>query len=287
MAKKKVLMDKDYEEFNKMMAECEAKPNAAQVTFYHDDGSIWYQAMRGGHGDKDFVRHRLTYPALPLSVMLESDAINRFRSVLHDETKSLEDVSTAYDTEIDKLCTDGESINMEDYDNAASLMYDFANHLLNYKGCDEYIIDLCSNATDMFRELAQSAPSVYDQYVAICLDMMSNVLMDQGKFNEAEKVRQEAFDICRTDAVKFGPIDWTALLTYMYEKMGTLYQEMGNEKKAIAYYEEGWRTFFTSGQCIMSNVINLLDNRLSELYEKCGMTHKLEKFKAEVDELRK
>ena len=45
--KKKDPTDQDYEEFNKMMAEYEANPNSVKVKFFHDDGSLWYQGVRG------------------------------------------------------------------------------------------------------------------------------------------------------------------------------------------------------------------------------------------------
>ena len=313
MAKKESLSGKNHEELNKMIAESEAKPDATQVTIYHDDGSIWYQAMRGGHGDRDFVRHHLNSTALPVPVTLYSDAINRFEEVAEDWDNELDEVRAAYDAEIHKLCADGETINVEDYDNAAVLMYDFAYFLQEYEGrekirmswstgpddifqtqsLEDYenwervVVNLSAEAADKFRGLAQSAPSVYDHYVVDSLDLKANALISLERFDEAEKVLKEAFDICRTDAAKFGPIDWTAHLVLMYEEMGSLYRTMGNEKEAIAYYEEGWRTFYTSGQEVMRYTLNFLVENLSELYEQCGMTQKLEKLTAEWDELRK
>ena len=65
--KKKVMTDNDYEEFNKWMTEQESKPTPGKIELVHDDGSIWYQGIRGGHGDRDFVRHRLQYPAIPFT----------------------------------------------------------------------------------------------------------------------------------------------------------------------------------------------------------------------------
>lgn len=61
--KKKVLTDNDYEELNKMMAEYEASPTSAKVRFAHDDGSIWYEGMRGGHGDRDFANIKIAAPS--------------------------------------------------------------------------------------------------------------------------------------------------------------------------------------------------------------------------------
>ena len=127
--KKKVLSDQDYEEFNKMMAEYEASPTPAKIRFAHDDGSIWYEGMRGGHGDRDFVRHRLHYPAVPFSVTLDSDALNRFLTVANDEDSTVEEVFNAYVTEARKLDPVTEPIKIEDLDNAATLAFFFADYL--------------------------------------------------------------------------------------------------------------------------------------------------------------
>ena len=70
--KKKVLTDDDYEEFNKWMTEYEASPTTSEVIIRHDDGSIWYQGIRGGHGDMDFVRHRLQYQSWSVVSDLQS-----------------------------------------------------------------------------------------------------------------------------------------------------------------------------------------------------------------------
>ena len=127
--KKKVLTDNDYEELKKMMAEYEASPTSVQVRFANDAGSGWCEGMRGGHGDRDFVRHRLHYPAVPFSVTLDSDALNRFLTVANDEDSTVKEVFNAYVTEARKLDPVTEPIKIEDLDNAAALAFFFADYL--------------------------------------------------------------------------------------------------------------------------------------------------------------
>ena len=282
--KKKVLSDQDYEEFNKMMAEYEASHTPAKIRFAHDDGSIWYEGMRGGHGDRDFVRHRLHYPAVPFSVTLESDALNRFLTVANDEDSTVKEVFNAYVTEARKLDPVTEPIKTEDLDNAAVLAFFFADYLQRHKGRENEIVQLTTAASNMFRDVAALNPRVYDQYVVASLDLMSSAYLWMEMYEEAEKGYTEALNISRQDMAKFGPVDWTARLVYQYWHMGNFYKAWGKPKKAIAYYEEGWRTFNANVESVMADAIDDIEESLCQLYEACGMTEKLQRFQTQIQE---
>ena len=282
--KKKVLTDNDYEELNKMMAEYEASPTPAKIRFAHDDGSIWYEGMRGGHGDRDFVRHRLHYPAVPFSVTLDSDALNRFLTVANDEDSTVEEVFNAYVTEARKLDPVTEPIKIEDLDNAAVLAFFFADYLQRHKGRENEIVQLTTAASNMFRDVAALNPRVYDQYVVASLDLMASAYLWMEMYEEAEKGYTEALNISRQDMAKFGPVDWTARLVYQYWHMGNFYKAWGKPKKAIAYYEEGWRTFNANVESVMADAIDDIEESLCQLYEACGMTEKLQRFQTQIQE---
>ena len=282
--KKKVLSDQDYEEFNKMMAEYEASHTPAKIRFAHDDGSIWYEGMRGGHGDRDFVRHRLHYPAVPFSVTLDSDALNRFLTVANDEDSTVEEVFNAYVTEARKLDPVTEPIKIEDLDNAAALAFFFADYLQRHKGRENEIVQLTTAASNMFRDVAALNPRVYDQYAVASLDLMASAYLWMEMYEEAEKGYTEALNISRQDMAKFGPVDWTARLVYQYWHMGNFYKAWGKTKKAIAYYEEGWRTFNANGESVMADAIDDIEESLCQLYEACGMTEKLQRFQTQIQE---
>ena len=282
--KKKVLTDNDYEELNKMMAEYEASPTSAKVRFAHDDGSIWYEGMRGGHGDRDFVRHRLHYPAVPFSVTLDSDALNRFLTVANDEDSTVKEVFNAYVTEARKLDPVTEPIKIEDLDNAAALAFFFADYLQRHKGRENEIVQLTTAASSMFRDVAALNPRVYDQYAVASLDLMASAYMWMEMYEEAEKGYTEALNISRQDMAKFGPVDWTACLVYQYWHMGNFYKAWGKTKNAIAYYEEGWRTFNANGESVMADAIDGIEESLCQLYEACGMTEKLQWFQDQLQE---
>ena len=267
-----------------MMAEYEASPTSAKVRFAHDDGSIWYEGMRGGHGDRDFVRHRLHYPAVPFSVTLESDALNRFLTVANDEDSTVKEVFNAYVTEARKLDPVTEPIKTEDLDNAAVLAFFFADYLQRHKGRENEIVQLTTAASNMFRDVAALNPRVYDQYVVASLDLMSSAYLWMEMYEEAEKGYTEALNISRQDMAKFGPVDWTARLVYQYWHMGNFYKAWRKPKKAIAYYEEGWRTFNANGESVMADAIDGIEESLCQLYEACGMTEKLQRFQTQIQE---
>ena len=280
--KKKVLTDNDYEEFNKWMTEQESKPTPGKIELVHDDGSIWYQGIRGGHGDRDFVRHRLQYPAIPFSVMLESDALSRFNIVADDESSTVEDVCHAYASEGRKLDPVNEPIKIEDMDNAAALAYYFAIYLQDHEGFEKEIVSLCSAASDMFHVVAHLTPIVYDQYVVASLDLMATAYMRMENYESAEKGYMEALDISRQDMIKYGKVDWAARLVHQYWHIGNLYENWGKPKKAIAYYEEGWSTFNAAEEPVIAEDIDGIEESLCQLYEQCGMSEKLKKFQAEM-----
>lgn len=285
--KKKTLSDKNYEGFNEIIIQAEAENdsnNTHILTFYHDNGTLWYQGKRGNYGERDFVRHRLLYPPIPFSVMLESDALNRFRKVTNDENSSFEDVYMAYVNEGLVVGLDDEPVNPEDYENAAALALVFAIWLQDIKGMEDPIISLSTCAAEMFREAAKTHPSVYDQYWVECLSLRASAMMWKGDFDEAEKGYLETLDICRMDMIKYSPIDWTSKLLAQYWYLGNLYKKWDKTENAIKFYEEGLRTYLVSSTPVAKYVVDGISDSLCQLYEQHGMADKLQRLRSQIEE---
>ena len=260
--KKKVLTDNDYEEFNKWMTEYEASPTPSEVIIRHDDGSIWYQGIRGGHGDMDFVRHRLQYPALPYSIALYSDAIERCAAVADDENSELEDVINAVNNEL----SDVDDLTIE-----ASLWFFMGSQFERYEDCDDEMLNCCEKSLGLFRELAKETPVVYDQYVAGVLDSMGVTLLRLQRFDDAEVRFKEALDICRNGMVRFSPIDWTYQLLVAYQHMALLYEDISEYDKAKSYIEECWNTYCSNESApITYSFIDTMVDSVVRLYQECG-----------------
>lgn len=281
--KKKVLSDQDYEEFNKMMAEYEADPNSCKIEFYHDDGSLWYQGMRGGYGGRDYVRHRLVFPANPFSVKLESEAISRFKEIARNATIS-DELYDAFNKEIEQITFEDGTYGEDDAEQVAALNFFLTYELYNYEDIDDTIVELCPDTLDVLKDVALITPIVYDQYVVTTMDIMSESLWNLNKYEETEKWLLAALDICRQDMLRFSLVDWKFRTINHYWLIGKLYQEWDKPNKAIAYCEEGWRTFTASETPVAKFVVHGIADSLCQLYEQCGMSDKLQKFRAEIEE---
>lgn len=268
--KKKVLSDQDYEEFNKMMAEYEASPTPAKIRFAHDDGSIWYEGMRGGHGDRDFVRHRLHYPAWPYSITLQCDALDRCGKVADDENSTLEDIIDAVNAEFEQV---------DDTAIEAALYFFMGSQFTLYEDCEEDALNCCEKALELFRELSKETPVVYLQYVVGTLDVMGVVELGLQKYDDAEKRFKEGLDICRRSMVEYSAIDWSYQTILAYQHLALVYEGKELPQKAKSFIEEGWRTFLSNEDApIPTDYYKILVENVVRIYQACGEKDKAVAF---------
>lgn len=268
--KKKVLTDQDYEEFNKMMAEYEANPNSVKVKFFHDDGSLWYQGVRGGFGDKPFLKHRLSYPAWPYSITLKCDAIDRIGKVADDENSTVEDFFDAVNVEFEQV---------DDTAIEAALYFFMGGLFAHYEDCAEDSLNCCEKALELFRELSKETPVVYLQFVVGVLVVMGDVELGLHKYDDAEKRFKEGLDICRRSMVEYSAIDWLYQTISAYQHLALVYEEKELPQKAKSFIEEGWRTFLSNEDVpIPTDFYNTLVNNVVRIYQACGEKDKAVAF---------
>ena len=268
--KKKVLTDQDYEEFNKMMAEYEADSNPIKVKFYHDDGSLWYQGMRGGFGDRPFLKHRLRYPAWPYSIALQCDALDRCGKVADDENSTLEDIIDAVNAEFEQ--TDDTGIQ-------AALYFFMGSQFTLYEDCEENALSCCEKALELFRELSKETPVVYLQFVVGTLVVMGAAECNLRRFDEAEKKYKEGLEICRRSMIEYSAIDWAYQTIEAYQCLACIYEEKEMPEKAKSFIEEGWQTFLANDTApISTDFYNTLVENVVRIYQACGEKDKAVAF---------
>ena len=268
--KKKVLSDQDYEEFNKMMAEYEAGPNSVKVKFFHDDGSLWYQGVRGGFGDRPFLKHRLRYPAWPYTITLKCDPIDRIGKVADDENSTVEDFFDAVNVEFEQV---------DDTAIEAALYFFMGGLFAHYEDCAEDSLNCCEKALELFRELSKETPVVYLQFVVGVLVVMGDVELGLHKYDDAEKRFKEGLDICRQSMVEYSAIDWLYQTISAYQHLALVYEEKELPQKAKSFIEEGWRTFLSNEDVpIPTDYYKILVENVVRIYQACGEKDKAVAF---------